>query len=137
MIMILRRWRNSVYRDRGDQLKTISLIERDIELNVSACLTFLEESDIATISGLEKVLPQNGHSKEIMDKLNTAYRNRQSLAFSFSEFIGSVLGKYGLFTINSCNNLIRGKSEPVFRKELLYWRDSFSKYDKTGKELLG
>ena len=122
--------------DRDDRIRTITLLERDVELNVSACLTFLEDSDITTISGLSETLPENNHSAAVMAKLNATYRNGQSLAFAFSELVGSMLGPYGLFVVNACNQMIKESSEPVIRKELLYWKDSYREYEKTCRALL-
>ncbi len=78
----------------------------------------LDESASTAVAQLQRILPANEFSAQILDSLRAAYVPGQSVAAAFEQFIGDLFAQHDLLITSSAHPVVKSLAAPLILREL-------------------
>ena len=115
--------------DDSNRMQTISYGEAIEEEDVKQSVGLLQFDDSINefINNLSKHLRETEFTKDLIKSIQNIYSNGKSFKDSFFKLIHSLFDQYGLIIFNPLDDKVKELLKPVFKKEIMDFRDHTEK----------
>jgi len=128
---------NISFTNRNDSFSTIRFnIDNEEAINEVSTGSIKFGNEISElVEKLINLLPQTDSTEELTKRLLKTYRKGENFITAFSEYVYKLFDEYGIVIFNPSDKKVKNLLAPIFRQELINFREHAEKLVETTAEL--